>query len=241
MLTPPLKPDAPWRAGVRAARATLVPGIALQVAAVSLVLAYYRSDAARSSINTLAELHERMGILFGVISTAIFGGLIPFLYLKARPQTRAGFTWSGGAALTAFWAYKGFEVDAWYHLQAWLVGAENDVGTIAIKTFLDQFVYCPFLAVPVTVLVIEWIYAEFRFAPIAADIRAGGWYRRRVLHVLISNLGVWIPAVCIIYALPTALQLPLQNLVLCFWTILLAHIMPRREAALASLMSAGPQ
>jgi hypothetical protein len=59
---------------------------------------------------------------------------------------------------------------------------------------------------------------------------AGGqWYRRKVLPVLISNLGVWVPTVCIIYALPTALQLPLQNLVLCFFTLLLAHVMPGGE------------
>jgi hypothetical protein len=42
--------------------------------------------------------------------------------------------------------------------------------------------------------------------------------------MLISNLGVWVPTVCIIYALPSALQLPLFNLVLCFFTLLLAHL-----------------
>jgi hypothetical protein len=68
---------------------------------------------------------------------------------------------------------------------------------------------------------------------VVADIRAGGWYRRRVLHVLISNLGVWVPAVCIIFALPTPLQLPLQNIVLCFFSLLLAHVMPKRDEEVA--------
>jgi len=89
---------------------------------------------------------------------------------------------------------------------------------------LDQFVYCPLFAVPITVLVYAWIEEHYRAAPVVTDVRAGQWYRRRVVPVLISNFGVWIPAVCIIYALPTPLQLPLQNIVLCFFTLLLAHV-----------------
>jgi hypothetical protein len=42
--------------------------------------------------------------------------------------------------------------------------------------------------------------------------------------MLLSSLGVWLPAVAIIYTLPTPLQLPLQNVVLCFFTLLLAHL-----------------
>jgi hypothetical protein len=48
---------------------------------------------------------------------------------------------------------------------------------------------------------------------------------------MIANIAVWIPAVAIIYALPTALQLPLQNLVLLFFTLLLAHLNCRRSHA----------
>jgi hypothetical protein len=58
------------------------------------------------------------------------------------------------------------------------------------------------------------------------------WYRRRVLPVMVSNWGVWIPAVSIIYMLPPALQLPLQNLVLCLWALMLIFLTsPRGETA----------
>lgn len=221
--------EAPWRAGLRGARANLGPGIALQALAFALVVAYYRQPATHAAVNALAALHERAGLGFSIISTGLFGGLIPFLYLRGRSATRHRFSWAGGAALTAFWAYKGIEVDLWYRLLAHLVGAGASVGTVATKMFLDQFIYCPILAVPVTVLVYAWVETRFSVSPILADLRAGGWYRRQVLPVLISNLGVWVPAVCFIYALPTPLQLPLQNLVLCFFTLLLAHVMPARE------------
>ncbi|HVU33086.1 MAG TPA: hypothetical protein VHE61_06605 [Opitutaceae bacterium] len=219
--------EAPWRAGLRGARANLGAGLALQLAALALVLAYYRHAPTHAAVDALATLHRRAGIGFGIVSTGLFGGLIPFVYLRLRTSTRDRFTWSAGAALTAFWAYKGIEVDLWYRLLAYVVGEGHDARTIAIKTFLDQFVYCPAFAVPVTVLVYAWVETRFSLRPVIADWRTGGWYRRQVLPVLISNLGVWVPAVCIIYALPTALQLPLQNLVLCFFTLLLAHVTAR--------------
>ena len=59
----------------------------------------------------------------------------------------------------------------------------------------------------------------------AADFRTRGWYARTVLPTLIANFGVWVPAVAIIDALPT----PLQNLVLCFFTLLLAHLNRRQH------------
>jgi hypothetical protein len=223
--------EAPWRAGVRGARENLMPGLVLQLVALAVVVAYYQHPAIHHAVNALADLHRRAGLAFGIVSTGLFGGLIPVLYLQARRATRARFSGAGGAALVAFWSYKGIEVDLWYRFMAYAVGEDGNAATITTKMFLDQFVYCPVLAVPVTVLLYEWIDAGFEGRRVMRDIRAGRWYRRRVLPVLLSNLGVWVPAVCIIYALPTPLQLPLQNLVLCFFTLLLAHVMPRRESA----------
>ncbi len=219
--------EAPWRSGVRSARANLVPGLVLQVAALALVLAYYRDDATREVLGRLVEWREDVGVGLSIVSTGFFGGLLPMVYLKLRRATRGRYSVAQAGAITAFWAYKGFEVDLLYRLLARFVGEGNDVGTIAVKTVIDQFVYCPLVAVPVTVLFYEWVMARFDAGAVRADVRAGRWIWRRVVPVLISNVGVWLPAVCIIYALPTALQLPLQNLVLCFFTLLVAHQMKR--------------
>lgn len=219
--------EAPWRSGVRSARANLWPGLVLQVAALALVLAYYRDDMTRAALGRVVEWREDVGVLLSILSTGFFGGLLPMIYLKLGRATRERFTMEQAGVITAFWAYKGFEVDLLYRLLARFVGEGHDFGTIAIKTVIDQFVYCPLIAVPVTVLFYEWVTARFDGAAVKADVQAGGWVWRRVVPVLVSNLGVWLPAVCIIYALPTALQLPLQNLVLCFFTLLVAHQMRR--------------
>jgi len=220
--------EAPWRSGVRSARANLVPGLVLQVAALALVLAYYRNDATREVLGRVVEWREEVGVGLSILSTGLFGGFLPMLYLKLRRASRERYSVAQAGAITAFWAYKGFEVDLLYRLLARFVGEGNDFGTIAVKTVIDQFVYCPLVAVPLTVLVYEWVSVGFDARLVKADVQDGGWVWRRVVPVLISNVGVWLPAVCIIYALPTALQLPLQNLVLCFFTLLVAHQTRRR-------------
>lgn len=216
--------EAPWRAGLRGVRSTVVPGLFLQAAALTLVLAYHHHEPTRSWLVRLAEFRESAGTIFAIVSTGMVGGVIPLLYLRSREATRSRYSWSQGAGLILFWAYKGAEVEWLYRFLAWWIGERVEMRTIATKTFIDQFLYCPLFAVPVTVLVYAWIDARFRLTPVAQDWQAAAWYRRRVLPLLIPNMAVWIPAVAIIYALPTALQLPLQNVVLCFYTLLLAHV-----------------
>jgi hypothetical protein len=220
----------PWRSALRGARAHLGPGLVLQAGALGLVLAYYYCEPARALLTRLLELRRQTGFAFAVVSTGLFGGLLPFLYLRGGGRSPARYAWRQGLALTAFWAYKGFEVDLFYRILARTVGEGHDAGTILRKVAIDQFAYCPVFAVPVTVAVYEWVESRFDGSAVWADWRAPQWYLRRTLPVLISNLGVWIPAVAIIYALPTPLQLPLQNLVLCFYTLVLAH-QTRRQAA----------
>jgi hypothetical protein len=224
--------SAPWRSGLQGARAHFWPGVALQAVALALVVGYYHLALARAAFTRLMELKLEVGSGFGVITTGLFAGLLPFLYLHSAKYRggRAHYTWGQGLGLTAFWAYKGIEIDLFYRLLARWVGAGHGVATIAEKALIDQFFYCPVFAVPVTVLVYQWVENHFDFQVLLADMRAPQWYRRRVLPVMISNLGVWIPAVAIIYALPTPLELPLQNLVLCFFTLMIAH-QTRAQAA----------
>ncbi len=149
--------------------------------------------------------------------------------MRANPASRSDYGWRQGLLLTGFWAYKGLEIEIWYRFLAHLVGMGHDVTTILTKALLDQFVYCPVFAVPLTVLVYQWNSVAFSFRAVRDDFRSPGWYNRSVLPTLLANLGVWLPAVAIIYALPTPLQLPLQNLVLVFFTLLLAHLNARQR------------
>lgn len=220
---------ASWQAGLRGARANILPGLALQAGALALVLAYYWHPPTREALGRLSAWRVEAGFAFSVVSTSIFGGLLPVLLFWSRAATRSRYSLAQGLALVAFWGYKGIEVDLWYRFMAFSFGEGVDVQTIVIKSLLDQFGYCPFFAVPMTVLAYEWIESHFNHRAVLADLRAGGWYWRRGLTVLVSSTVMWMPAVLLIYTMPTPLQLPLQNLVLCFYTLLVAHLTARHR------------
>jgi hypothetical protein len=221
--------EAPWRAGFRSARANLIPGFVLQLMALALVTAYYHHEATHAALNRYASWREDVGVVSAILSTGFFGGVLPLLYLWVQRSTRSNYNLLQGAAITLFWAYKGFEVDLLYRVLARFVGTGNEVSTIAIKTTIDQFAYCPLLAVPTTVLFYDWVGMRFNTGALKNDVYAAGWFRRKIVPLLISNFWVWLPTACIIYSLPTPLQLPLQNLVLCFYTLLVAHLSRRSE------------
>ena len=229
MSTSVVQHEAPWRAGFRSARANLIPGFVLQMMALILVTAYYHHGWTHTALDRFASWRVEVGAISAVLSTGFFGGVLPLTYLWLQRSTRSHFNLLQGAALTVFWAYKGLEVDLLYRLLARFVGTGNDVSTIAIKTAIDQFIYCPLLAVPFTVLVYDWVGLRFDTRAWKNDVQAPGWFRRKILPLLISNFWVWLPTACIIYSLPTPLQLPLQNLVLCFYTLLVAHLSRRSE------------
>ena len=228
MPTPPAT-EAPWAAGLRGARANLVPGLVLQAFALGLVLGYYFVPGIAEALRHLEALRERFGITYSIISTALFGGLIPWIYLKANPTTRLRYTIAQGLVLIAFWSYKGVELHLLYGGMADLFGHDNELGTVVKKVLVDQFIYCPLLAVPGMWLAYAWVEGQFAIKPIIANVRQRGWVMHEIAPLFIANFGVWMPTVSIIYTLPTALQLPLGNLVLCFFTLMLAHL-SQREA-----------
>jgi hypothetical protein len=218
--------EAPWQSGLRGARANVVPGLVLQAIAIAVAVGYYWVPFVHAGLAQLELMHRTIGLWFSVASTGICGGVIPFIYLHFARRDSSGnprYDWWQGLGLTVFWAYKGIEVDLWYRLQAHMFGSGHDLGTIATKVVMDQFVYCPIFAVPVTAAIYQLVDSGYNGGGLLDDVSKPRWYLRKVLPVLISNLGVWVPAVVVIYILPTALQLPLQNLILCFYTLIVAH------------------
>lgn len=219
--------DSPLRKSLRAARANLVSGLALQAFAAALVAAYYLHAPSRAALERLAAFRTEIGLPFALVSTAIFGALVPVAVLSLRSATRGRYGFAQMAVLIVYWAYKGAEVSIFYAFQARVFGEGRDVATVALKTFNDQFIYCPLFAAPVTWLVYAWLEHGFSGAHIASEWRRPRWYGRCVMPLLVTTWGVWLPAVAIIYLLPTALQLPLQNVVLCFFTLLVIFMTRR--------------
>jgi hypothetical protein len=208
---------------LHALRRNLWPGLVLQIAALSVIVAYTSLPAVHASLDAIGALKDRLGFAYSVLSTATFGGLIPFAVLFATGRVPRGRQYGELMFYLLFWAIKGFEIDALYRLQTVLFGEAQTVWVIASKVCVDQFVYNPLWAAPIQAIFFLWKDCNFSTKELRLRLHEES-LTRRVLVVLVSTWLVWIPAVAIIYTLPTALQLPLSNLVLCFWCLLVSFI-----------------
>jgi hypothetical protein len=223
-------PDAPrpgfWARPLAAARANLVPGLVLQAFALLAIFAYYGHAPTREALDQVAAYKARTGYLYSFFATAFFGGLIPFLYLRLHPATRALTPPSHGVFLLLFWGLRGMEVDLFYRFQSRLWGDAVDLPTVAAKVVTDLFVYCPVWAAWTTLLLFQWKESGFDLGAMHRLDKAA-FLKENLLTALCATWIVWLPAVAVIYSLPPALQIPLFNIVLCFFSLLYAALTRR--------------
>ncbi len=221
------------RAGMSSARENAVPGIILWAFAVAIIAGFYFVPPITELLARLGALKSRSGYAYSAVATAIFGGLIPFLWrlwinravLRNKEAAREVPTlaWQAGFFLCLFWGWKGIEIDLFYRAQALVFGSGATPDKIIPKVLVDQFVYNPLWAGWTQVLAYWWVEKSFRVSALT-DRALWGTMGPRVVTILISTWGVWIPMVSIIYAMPANLQIPLFNIALCFWSLMLASL-----------------
>ncbi len=216
--------------GLAAARHNARPAIALWVFGVVIILGYFRVPSCQAWFDSIAEFKTDLGWVFAAVSTSFFAGLIPVTIpwvFGKRPQKH---NWTYLVTNLFFWAYKGIEVDLFYILQSHWFGNQSDIQTIAAKVAVDQIIYAPCLGLLTVVLFYLWRDHHFSFEQFKKNL-GKHWYQKRILPVLISNWFVWIPACILVYCLPLGLQLPIQNLILCFWVLILAFFTEQQTAS----------
>lgn len=205
-----------------ALRQNLVPGLVLQLFAVLTALCYFYYEPAAAAFTYFSDLKSQYGWKYAMVSTSIFGGLIPFIYLVLTKQIRKKIV-SIGLFYVLFWAYKGIEVDFLYQLQEYWFGIGHDVGTLVKKTVIDQFVYGTLWAAPSMAIAYLWKDKLLNFGQTFANIDKSFVFVQ-IPTTLVTNWIIWIPSVLIIYSMPSDLQIPLFNFVLCFFVLLLSSI-----------------
>ncbi len=214
----------------RAIRPHAVSGLILQVFAAGMVAAYYFLPPCRDALDRLAAWRMRLGWVYSPLATAWFGGIIPFAYLRLRRDTRTANPVSHFWFHVLFWMYKGWEVDAFYRLQAWLFGRDPSWGTVVKKMLLDELIYAPLWATPVILALYRWKDSGFRRS-VFSETDWRRYFRATYPTTVLSTWAVWIPVVAAIYSLPFPLQIPLFNLELCFWVLLFTALTNRKATA----------
>lgn len=207
---------------IQAFKINFKPAIFLQILAISVGISYFYWDSAKPVFSFFSELKTLYGPVYSIISTALFGGLIPCLYLlltgkiKTKPIQTILF-------YCALWALMGWIVDSFYNFQTVLFGEGNNVLTIIKKTIFDQFVFSTFLTCPFLTVCYLWKDQGFNWSNTRQHLDAS-LFKIKIPTTVITNWLIWIPSVSVIYALPSALQIPMFNLVLCFFVLMLSFL-----------------
>jgi hypothetical protein len=212
-----------FRNGLTAARKNLGPGLLLQGFALAMVLLYYFNPTIHQQLLKIPEIRQRLGIFFPMLGTAFFGGVIPFVFMAVRRDIVRRQYVPQLLFLTGFWAINGVLINLLYQLQTALFGDSPTAVTIVKKVLVDQFVFSVFWSAPFAAVAMKWKQCGFSFRETREQL-SFKTLSIEVPTVLISLWGVWIPAVAIVYSLPLALQFPLFNIVLCFWSLLLTAL-----------------
>ena len=188
-------------AGIRAAKANLLPGLIVQVAMLVVVLGYYFYPPTTEWLDAMARVKARWGFVYSAGAAVIAGALLPELlrilvFQKGRIQRRNGW-------------------NLMYTVPFWGIMAV----TVVKKVVFDQFIYSPLFSGPLTV----WFYDFKNRGPQVTPPREFlTWrhYRAAVLPVMFATWGVWIPVVSILYSLPPLLQIPMYILALTLWVMI---------------------
>ena len=214
-------------------RANWAPGLVLQFFVISIVAGYFNLTTVQALFDDVGAVKKEWGVIYAALATAFFGGVVPFLVLRLSGRGDMNHPGREFGFYALFWLWKGIEVDALYRLQGMMFGEGAGAAVIVPKVLVDQFVYNPLWGAPSQVLCFLWKDSGFS----ATEVRRRLQYRPfrgRVIEVLASTWLVWIPAVTFIYTLPPPLQIPLFNLVLCFWTLLVTFVAKEGDSRLCN-------
>lgn len=198
---------------------------------LAVLLAYFLHPATTARLDALARVKQHWGYGYSAISAIIAGALIPEL-LRIAVFQRFRPLRANGSNLTfaiPFWCFMGIVVDAFYRLQALWFGSHASIAVVVPKVLVDQFIYNPLFAAPLTALMYDLKQSGYRVRQTFGRF-SPGYYREVVVPTLVATWGVWIPIVTILYSLPSALQIPLFSLALSLWVIIYTWMSEKRAA-----------
>lgn len=213
----------PWRIGLKAARANLIPGLVLQAAAVSLLAGYTFVAPVRTALEVIAGWQARYGVPFSWGSYFFFCGIVPYLFCLAVPGLKMRNPWRDLLFAFGFWGSMGIILPHFYAFQSTLYGDGTDFWTLTRKVLTDQCGYTAFFASPVAAITHLWKAHDYRWTEIR-PLLGKGWIKRLVIPNLVMNWVLWYPSMFVIYSLPQSLQSHVAGLIGCFWALMCMQI-----------------
>lgn len=221
--------EAPWAAGIRAIRANLLPGFIVQSLMLAIWGGYYFYPPLAGWLEGLAQVKQRWSYGYSGLSAIIAGAFIPecmriFIFQKARANRS---NYHNLMFTIPYWCAMGVSVDFFYRCQANWFGEQVDFAIVVKKVMVDQFIYNPLYAAPISAWLYDWKNQGFPRSGMARFFTAA-YYRHTIIPILFATWGVWIPVVAILYSLPANLQIPLFALALSLWVMIYTWMSEQR-------------
>lgn len=217
------------KTAARAVRANILPGLLLQALMAVFLSLYVMHEGTRQFLANVADLKQESGYLFAFVCYVISAALLPELLRIGFFQHGRVTRWNVWNFLTAApaWGMIGILVDFFYRCQAMWFGTGNDWQTILLKMLVDQFLYSPFIGTPLTIAYFAWRDGNFRFPALRAAIRPKV-LAERVFLIQVAGWCIWIPGVCVVYFMPSELQIPVAVLIQAFWVLVFTLVNKNR-------------
>lgn len=208
------------RVAARAARVNLLPGLLLQALLLVFLALYVAHEGTRTFLAQVGNLKQESGYAFAFGSYVLSSALLPEILRVAFFQGGRATRWNLWNFLTAApaWGLLGVLVDFFYRSQLAWFGSGSDWQTILAKVAVDQFLFSPFLSNPLVISYFLWRDAGFRRSAIRQIFRKD-FYPVRVFPVQVAGWCIWLPGVCLVYFMPSDLQIPVAALIQSFWVL----------------------
>ena len=227
--------------GLASAQANVVPMAVLWGFAAALVVGYYRIPAVSSVLSVVAEWQVRGGHFAAFLNRVVFSGVIPWLFMLSFRSLRPRRPVAVMIAVSVFCGTFGIVCEWMYLAHAAIFGTGIDAATLLKKTLSAQFIWTPLVFCPASTVFFFWVGCDFSFGRFSQEWPKD-FLKRAMLPNLITNWMVWIPAIFVIHAFPTPLQIQLSGLVGSLWALMLLALgrSVSRDASDASPTSSSP-
>lgn len=207
---------------ITAFKQNLIPSLCLQVFALAIAVSYFYWPNSQLVFTIIGDLKRQYGVLFAIVSTAVFGGFIPVSVLCYRQQLAKPVI-RHFIFYIVLWGAMGALINWFYHFQSVIFGLESTFLVVVLKTLVDQFIFSVFITCPVLTFLYLWRDCNYRLVKTQSSLNRE-FFRRKIPLTIVTNWLIWLPAVSLIYTLPIELQIPFFNLVLCFFVLILTFI-----------------
>jgi len=196
---------------------------------LAILIGYYFYPPLAGWLDELAQVKQRWSYLYSGLSAIVAGAFIPELmrilvFQKARIR-RSNF--HNLLFTIPYWCTMGISVDFFYRCQASWFGEQVTLAVVVKKVIVDQFIYNPLFAAPVSAWLYDWKNRGFPRTGLAEFFTAS-YYRNTIIPILFATWGVWIPLVAMLYSLPSTLQIPLFALALTIWVMIYTWMSEQR-------------